>query len=168
MGIGKMTVGAASTIGKAMFGFGTNSLGNVGEIAIGTASAIGKTVIGAQQYVGAAAMKTGSFAFNEAASVGERLFNVSSSFVKNKESKLVFNEKTGHLADEGGGYGLSKVGWAAIAGATAYNGFSGAMNTYEQSVQGQIDPSMSNSTPKIDDAAATGDLVFALHNNRRG
>lgn len=68
-------------------------------------------------------------------------------------------------------YSLSWLGKGVVAGGVIIKGAKDALNTYMNDKRGQIDPYISSTTPQIrlmDDAGASGDLVFALNNNRKG
>lgn len=152
------------TAGKFIGNVANNSVGNIGSMGIN----IGKAAWSSQQYIGEATIKVAKFGADEAFKVGSVFNKATEKMINKKDAEYVFNKKTGKIDEKNGGYSLSKIGWGIVAGDTAYNGFSGALDTYNQENQGNTDQFMTNATPHIDDASATGDLVFALHNNRRG
>lgn len=94
--------------------------------------------------------------------------SMTTGLVKDQDTKLVFDKKSESIKETKGGYKLSGKGWAAIAGMTAFTGFNGAADTFASANQGQAPDQISPMTPKMDDAGASGDLVFALYKNRRG
>lgn len=68
-------------------------------------------------------------------------------------------------------YKFSGFGLSVMAAGSLLSGTKKAFNTFMEDKMGQRDGYISTSTPQIrlmDDAGATGDLVFALNNNRRG
>lgn len=69
---------------------------------------------------------------------------------------------------------LSSLGTSAISIGAAYIGASKAIEAYQEKKMGQISPFVERATPRLpsyelgEKAGATGDLVFALNQNRRG
>ena len=73
------------------------------------------------------------------------------------------------------GLKLTKIGAATLLGAGIIQGVSSGTQAYMGDRVGTVDPQKYTATPKIekedytlDNYGATGDLVFALHNNRHG
>jgi hypothetical protein len=62
-------------------------------------------------------------------------------------------------------------GRSVVVGAAAISGLTAGWQEYNKAHMGQIDPYMTKPTartPYLDNAGATGDLVFAMNANRRG
>ena len=94
-----------------------------------------------------------------------------------ERAKDVYNPVTGKLSHKSAHFNFSKKGKAALFGPALIAGGIGAAQTYEDNRVGQIDSNVVTATPDFtppkqasyaDNCGATGDLVFALHNNRFG
>lgn len=169
---------------KAGAGFGAGiasktakaAAGGIKDAAVESSGPVGK----AAEVVGKVAWEvgkaTGKAAGSEALRYGGLGRDLAFGLVEEKESMMKFNKKLGKFEKVGGGYGLSKTGKAVVGGAVAYQGISGGVAAYDSSQQGRmVDQQMTTATQTVDDyttkndfGGATGDLVFALHTNRRG
>ena len=146
--------------------------GGIKDAAIASSGPAGKIA----EVAGKVAWETGKAAGGEALRYGGIGKNLIFGLVEEKESMMKFNKKLGKFEKVGGGYGLSKTGKAVVGGAVAYQGISGGVVAYDSSQQGRmVDQQMTTATQTVDDyttkndfGGATGDLVFALHTNRRG
>lgn len=145
----------------------------IGSGAAKIAGTIGMTVKGAVSNTARAAMignLEGKVAGNIAKDVlnpldrhGKALLNIAGKMIKKNPG----NNADGIISD----YSLSGFGKAMVIGGSLVKGAKDAFNTYMSSKVGQRDGYISSVTPQIrlaDNAGATGDLVFALNNNRRG
>lgn len=142
--------------GNILAGIGSASANiakGIGHIATGFAT----TAVGAMEKGGLASM------LNPVSRSVGTFTNVASKFIKHKPG----NNENGIISD----YSLSGLGKAVVFGGALIKGAKDAAKTYMNDKRGQIDPYISSVTPQIrlmDDAGASGDLVFALNNNRRG
>lgn len=94
---------------------------------------------------------------------GKSILNIAGKMIKKNPG----NNADGIISD----YSLSGLGKAMVIGGSLIKGAKDAFNTYMNDKVGQRDAYISSPTPQIrltDNAGATGDLVFALNNNRRG
>lgn len=161
----KAAVSALQNSDKLFAGIGTG--------AAKVAGAIGMTVRGAVSNTARAAMignLEGKIAGNIVKDVlnpldrhGKTLLNVAGKMIKKNPG----NNADGIISD----YSLSGFGKALVIGGSLVKGAKDAFNTYMNSKIGQRDGYISSVSPQIqftDNAGATGDLVFALNNNRRG
>ena len=165
---------------KAGAGFGAGiasktakaAAGGIKDAAVESSGPVGKVA----EVVGNVAWEAGKAAGDEALRYGGLGRDLVFGLVEEKESMMKFNKKLGKFEKVGGGYGLSKTGKAVVGGAVAYQGISGGVVAYDSSQQGRmVDQQMTTATQTVDDyttkndfGGATGDLVFALHTNRRG
>ena len=165
---------------KAGAGFGAGiasktakaAAGGIKDAAVESSGPVGKVA----EVVGNVAWEAGKAVGSETLRYGGLGSDLVFSLVEEKESMMKFNKKLGKFEKVGGGYGLSKTGKAVVGGAVAYQGISGGVAAYDSSQQGRmVDQQMTTATQTVDDyttkndfGGATGDLVFALHTNRRG
>ena len=84
---------------------------------------------------------------------------------------------SGKVVRQGGGLKFTKLGMGVLVGAGALAGARDASEAHIEKQTGQIDANKRTATPEINleeyapqikNGGATGDLVFALHQNRRG
>lgn len=119
----------------------------------------GATVAGIKIAEGAGTV--GEIALGAAAKTGIRMAGMASSFVKEDANAML-------------GYKLNAGGKALAVGGAAVKGVADAFTTLNKLHQGAIEPGLVRATPQptyssmMNNAGATGDLVFALHHNRRG
>lgn len=82
----------------------------------------------------------------------------------------------GKVVRQGGGLKFTKLGMGVLVGAGALGGMRDAQEAYVEKQTGQIDANKKTATPEINleeyvpqikNGGATGDLVFALHQNRK-
>lgn len=136
----------------------------IGEGVINGASAIGAGVKNAAS----ATMKAGYFggAASAANPITRHLGGLAGFASKMVKENKGFNDD-GIISD----YSLSGLGKAVVFGGALIKGVKDAAKTYMNDKRGQIDPYITTMSPQIrlvDNAGATGDLIFALNNNRRG
>lgn len=99
-----------------------------------------------------------------------------SKMLKYEHETLDRNPITRELVVNSGGLKFTKLGAGIILGAGALAGTRDAVGTHLDNRVGPIDPHKVTAAPEIvkedysviDNGGATGDLVFALHENRRG
>lgn len=150
-GVGKATTKAFGAIGKA-----AGSVANYAANSLSFSPTELKTLgFGAKSRIASAADPLGRY--SRAAS------NIVGKFVKHSPGS-----NPGTLLPN---YKFTGLGVAALGAGSLIKGVKGAYNTLMNDKIGQRDGYISSVTPQIrlaDNAGATGDLVFALNNNRRG
>lgn len=159
---------------------------NVGKTAVTGAV---KGTVASAPYVGSAAKGVGKALWNGAEfihstfdpmrpvkAVGKTAFNLSGKFVKKDPVRYHFNEFTGKTTRKGGGYKLTGLGVGVMGSfATAGSAMDGLEST-TATAMGTVSSGMLTATPDfapreysfVNNGGATGDLAFALHNNRKG
>ena len=176
-GIGKAVLwGAKETVigtGSAILGLGKIGL----KAAIGTAGVgldatktVAKGAVKSTTYNNGSKNFLGMFA-KDVNDIGKKLF-------KYELPTKKFNPLTGELEEKLGGIAPTKLGLGVIGGIMAVGAANDYQSAYRESRIGQIDPKTRTATPDytpreyttgpVNNGGATGDLVFALHNNRRG
>ena len=95
------------------------------------------------------------------AKTGVRATHMASHFLKADPNEMI-------------GYKFNTAGKMLATAGALTKGIVGGFSTFNKLHQGTIEPGIVRATPQpvyssmMDNAGATGDLVFALHNNRRG
>lgn len=149
--IGAPAYALGSGIVKAVKGGTTlNALESIGAggVALGNAALKG-AITGAEIGVGALAK------------AGIRATSFASHFLKPDANEMI-------------GYKLNAGGKMLVTAGALTKGIVGGFSTFNKIHQGTIEPGLVRATPQpvyssmMNNAGATGDLVFALHNNRRG
>ncbi|WP_025115896.1 hypothetical protein [Lysinibacillus fusiformis] len=95
---------------------------------------------------------------------GNVALNLYGGFIKYTPEKMYFNKRKGELVTKPGRFSLSKTGLVAgsIIGL-------GVMAKDIQDERAGVSTGVTRATPSyLDNAGATGDLVFAMHQNRKG
>lgn len=99
----------------------------------------------------------------------------SDKLMKGTYESYEINPITRELVHRSGGLKFTKLGAGVILGSGALIGARDAASTHMDNRVGPIDPHKVTATPEIaaeeysiNNGGATGDLVFALHQNRRG
>ena len=136
----------------------------IGSATETVASAIGRGVKGAASATMKAATVGGASGVLNPVSRGlSGLTGFASSLIKHTPG----SNADGIISD----FSLSGLGKAVVFGGAMIKGVKDAAKTYMNDKRGQVDPYISSVSPQIrlmDDSGASGDLVFALNNNRRG
>lgn len=194
--VGTAAAGAAiGTIGLPLLG-ATAGLSAAGAITLGRnmgaiADTVGGAAISGFKYtgkLGAAALQGvnisgGSTAFGQTAA---RLTSgalspvrglmgmyetLASKAVEWSPGAIRYNKKTGAIR-RGRPLRIKPLGHGILFGAAAIGGLNRARQTFETSRMGEVDRYITRATPRMpsyyDNAGASGDLVFALNQNRRG
>ena len=170
---------AAASVGrKAANGF--DRVGNAGD-KVGRAGfgAARKAAHGAE-YVAkdawAGAHSTNGF-YNPFGFAAEKAYQGATKTGYWKRETHTYDRATGKVKVDSGGLKFTKLGLGVLFGAGALSGSVDAVQTAADDRVGAVDPQTVTATPTIkkqdyttnlDDGGATGDLVFALHNNRHG
>lgn len=182
-GVGSMMFGAGRVVGSAMlngadsFARGAFRAGKAGGKA--AARAGNKAMSGADFMAndiveGMNRENRGINMVGNAISVASRLAGKMGRYEHELYEK---NPMTGELVHHSGGLKFTKLGMGTLLGAGALSGIRDAHDTYLNNRVGQIDPQKYTATPDmrkedysmpVDNGGATGDLVFALHQNRHG
>lgn len=171
-------MGLLGTIGKAAYKVGKFTVGGIlkgtSKVVVGTAKG------GASIGKGIWAARNNTKGFNP---IGDAL-HTGEVFTKGmgdwERAKDVFDPITGKVKHTDAHFKLGGIGKAAIFGPAAIAGTLGAADTYMDDRVGAIDGNTVTATPVIgasssssapsyaNNGGATGDLVFAMHNNRFG
>lgn len=184
--IGAAALPAAGLLGAGAYGLGAGVLNNSDKIlsGIGTAGrsigvgigrAVHRSLVGPEfkgnTKLGKAAAGLGNRLLNPASRYLGTLDWVTNNFVSFEPRRQVFDEKRNKMVSKGG-FKMKWLGWGVL-GAGAMIGAARDVKDVQDSYRiGQRDPYITRATPRIptyvDNAGATGDLVFALNANRRG
>lgn len=180
---------AAKSVGKAAWA-GTKMAGKgaliaADKAAIGTAKVVGKTAevtSGVVTGVGRNAWRARNN--TKGANIIGTALNDTKAAVRGmghwEGAKDVYNPITGKVKHTDSHFALGKFGKAAIFGPAAAAGVLGAGDAYMDNRVGAIDGNVVTATPIVggnsasgspsyaNNGGATGDLVFAMHNNRFG
>ena len=176
--------------GAKSLGIGTAKLG--ADIALGGLGLVGSAAIGAAKgglfigrHVGLPLIKnvaqsviSRNGAMNPIGSGVKLAGKFAGKLIKREPVRTVYNEETKKLETRGGGLKFTKLGMGLIAGGALVKSATGVYDAYMNSRISQMDPYKTSLTPDYrpqeyhvqhpDMAGATGDLVFAMHANRRG
>lgn len=166
-GIGAgVTTAALNPQGVKNFGLSTMQM--VGGVSMDVAEKIGGATIGLVDGAianGPQMLATGTaMAGIGLEKYGSAIGKVSEKFVRNKRP----DEKGGIFGE----YKLSALGAAAVVGTEVIGGGIQAFNSFNQNRMGTHDGQIMRATPTTpsyaNNGGATGDLVFSLHQNRKG
>lgn len=181
----------AGKVGSALWGVAKG----VGKIGWAGTKLVGKAALKGMDYAAEGAFKVGAKAVKGAAYIAKDAYSARN--VRNarnmagveihtagamakgmgdwQRSKDVYNKVTGELTHHDGRFKLGKFGVAAFGVPAAVSGTVDAGQQYMQERVGASDGQVVTATPVVaakkystDNCGATGDLVFALHNNRHG
>ena len=188
--IGKAAWSGLKTSGKAIGKAGKWTAGKVGNGTIIAAEKAGSAAITAGKYGAKGAAILGvdfarslnvtdgpMAAFrNPVGTAARGTGNFLGKLVEYEPETRVYNETTGKLTRKMGGFKATKLGMGVILGIGLLGGMNKAVDTHIGDRMGRPSPKMQTLTPDYnpvqyqtsmpDDMGATGDLVFALHNNR--
>lgn len=145
-GISKVGMGAIKNpqiAGKALAGIGSGMIG-AGKAAAGTATMAGRT---------------GHYGYRKAS-------NFAAGLIKYTPEKTVM--KNGELVTKKGKFRPSAMGYTVAAGIAGVMGANNLVDNRMESRAGTPSGSRTATPNYLDNAGATGDLVFAMHQNRRG
>lgn len=158
---------------------------------VGKTTVIGaaKGAIASAPYVGSAAKGVGKALWHGAEFIHDTFdpmrpvkaasktaFNLGGQLIKKDPVKYHFNKLTGKTVRKGGGYKLTGLGVGVMGSfATAGSAIDGLEST-TATAMGTVSSGMLTATPDFapreysfaNNGGATGDLAFALHNNRKG
>lgn len=159
-----IVIGGAARLGYEGLAAFPKFAAGVGSGMIKGASKLGKSAIGLASNTNMLLNTGGARMFaNPIARHGSAMLNFASKLVK-----PVADNGTGAIIK---GYKFSALGGTLLAAGSLASGAKDAYNYLMNDRMGQRDGRMYSATPTIrlmDDAGASGDLVFALNNNRRG
>lgn len=168
--VGKSIPGIAALAGKGTVKAADKMLG-VTDSAVGTGIKAGKYM--ARDAL--AGMNSGNRFLNPAGNALNLADKFGSRLMKYDYERLERNPLTNELVVHSGGLKFTRLGAGIILGAGALAGSREALNNHMNNRIGTIDPKKVTATPEmekeeysINNGGATGDLVFALHNNRKG
>jgi len=189
---------AGSAIGSLALGMGKVAGKAIAEVGVGTADLAGNALIGSAKAAGKGAVKTADFVgegvlqslnsprgiYNPVGTIAGLSKSAADAIIKGplkmgryEREKHHINRFTGKTEIDPGGLKLTPLGMGVLLGSGALAGAMSAEHQYRSNRIGPVDPQTRTATPSmapqeyrrgIDDAGATGDLVFALHQNRRG
>lgn len=173
-GIGKLGLSLGRTGVRAGI-LGTELLG---KSAISASSLIGKTTINLGYHSGKSIYK--SLHYNDFRNpIGKTLqagYKFTTGLAKYTPEETVYNATKHKLETRGGDFSLTKKGRVAVAGIGLIGAGINLAGTSDKNNMGITDTKITTATPiyqqatqnkrNIDFGGATGDLVFALHNNR--
>lgn len=164
--------GAAVLTAPVLLGMGAKSTLNIGTALGDGMLNVGKSLVNnfSKEAVGAKALSTG-------ASIGGFGFKALGAVSASPLLNGVFNpmnmvKRTADVTKGIGGVQLSALGKTVVGIGTLADTIHSTWNAEKKVRMGQIDPNITRATPNIpsymDNAGATGDLVFAMNRNRRG
>ena len=165
VGAVSLPVAAAATygIGTAAI-YGAKNLDKVGEGVFSAAR--GLRTAGAA--LGAGAMHP----YGPIARWGGAATKLLGNMVEYIPEKQVFNQSKNILEKTGGKFKLKPLGWGVLGAGAAVGAVGDMWSKSAEYHMGQIDNEMTRATPRLpsymDNAGASGDLVFAMNANRRG
>lgn len=173
-GAGKLALSLGRTGVKAGI-LGTELLGRG---AISTTSLIGKTAINLGYFGGKTVYK--SLQYDDFRNpIGKTLkagYKFTTGLAKYNPKETVYNVTKHKLETRGGNFSLTKKGKVAVAGIGLIGAGMNLASASDKNSMGMTDSRITTATPiyqqptqnkrNIDFGGATGDLVFALHNNR--
>ena len=181
--LGKAALGTASftfdALGAAADGMATKIVLPAADLGGRAAIKTAKGAVKAGRYMaedalaGANSKNRGINVLSNTAELGYRLAGKFGTYTRDVHTL----DSAGNVKIKSGGLKATKLEAGVLLGAGALGGMHDVVGTYMDDRVGPIDPNKVTATPKIekeeyhrgvDNAGATGDLVFALHNNRRG
>lgn len=117
---------------------------------------------------GAAAVNT---IFNPLNRYAGSVVRIADSFVDYTPRRQVYDPYKQKMVSRGG-FKLKPLGWGVLGAGAIIGAARDTVSTFDNARIGARDPQIYRATPRIpaylDNAGATGDLVFALNANRRG
>ena len=170
--LGKKTAGAAWGVTKM-----ADRVGMVG------ASRLGTVGLKASSYLGGAAINSAMSTNpikNPLGVMAKGAYKLGGKMVKYTPGEHVYDEASKKIVKQAPSLKLTKFGAAVLMGGSILGSAMSAMNKFETDRMGKVDTEVTTSTPDarpqeygvssppIDHAGATGDLVFALFKNRHG
>lgn len=169
---GKLAWKTGKTIGKLSLG----TAGILGRGAIGLTSGLGKLSVNLGYYGGKNVLNSLKYDDwrNPIGKAAKGIYNFSSSLVKYVPEETVYNATKNQLEHRSGKLKLTGRGKVALAGTALFGMVANFNNSNSFKNMGSTDTNITTATPvfqntksnKVDFGGATGDLVFALHNNR--
>lgn len=177
IGIGKGALEAGKSIPNTAMSAGKSTV-KAADKMLGATDKIVGTGIKAGKYMvedALAGMNSSNRFLNPTGNALNLADKFGSRLMKYNYERLEKNPITKELVFHSGGLKFTKLGAGIILGAGALAGSREALNNHMNNRIGTIDPRKVTATPEIEkedyainNGGATGDLVFALHNNRRG
>lgn len=165
--IGAGAVSGAKNLGEAVPGM-------LERLGVGTAN-VARALVNPYQFSGNNPLgRFANAALNPLGTIGKITGNVIKNSVERAPSSYSF--KNGEFIKKGGGIRMTNLGRGIIGAGVVAGAIGGIRDALVESRMGALDPNVVTSTsmympdPKpaqTSDAGATGDLVFALHGNRR-
>lgn len=181
--VGGAVIGGSAVPATALFGAGAISAGSfvlrnsdkilygVGRAGVGLGNALYRGFTGPQLNESSMVGRIGNRVLDPVNRYTGIAGGIMRNFADYEPRREMFDERKGKMVKKGG-FKIKPLGWGVIgAGAligTAKETYSAVTNIR----MGERDPYITRATPRIpsyvDNAGATGDLVFALNANRRG
>lgn len=185
--IGSVALGTAKVAGSAALNIGDAVATGAWKAGSRTAKAAGKGAVKTADFVGEGVIQSlnsprgiynpvGTIA-SLSKSAGDAIIKGPLKMGRYEREKHHINRFTGEIEVDPGGLKLTPLGMGVLLGSGALAGAMNAEHQYRSNRIGPVDPQTRTATQSmapqeyrrgIDDAGATGDLVFALHQNRRG
>jgi len=138
----------------------------LGKASYGAAKGLGSAAFGAAEIGGGAALKTAGLAAKTAPIVAGMGLRAGAGLAATSSS-LIKADPKGFM-----GVTMSGVGKGIFVGGSLLAGAKQGLDTFNTNRMGQRDGQVTTATPQtpkynmLDDAGATGDLVFDLHKNK--
>lgn len=160
--IGTATIPAIGLASAGVYGIGKAAINNSGAIA----SEVLGGIYGAGKIVDS--VLGSKYVNKQLSSAGKVLGNM----FEYSPSRIVTDAAKKTIEEVPGKFKLKPLGWGMAGAGIAIKGTMGAVNEADRIHRGAVDNYVTSATPRIpsyaNNAGATGDLVFALNNNRRG
>lgn len=173
---GGMSAGQGAMVGAAVGGLAMPAMGllgagisKVGMSAISNPQVVGKGLAGiGSGMIGAAkaSVPVASMAGRTGYYGAKKMSNIAGALVKYTPEKSVI--KDGQLITKRGKFRPTALGYGVAAGIAGVMGANKAVDKAFDSRAGTPSGSRTATPNYLDNAGATGDLVFAMHQNRRG
>ena len=158
---GSLAMPAMGLLGAGIGAVGMKAVQNPQMLGKGMA-ATGSAMIGA----GKAAMATGSMAARTGYYGAKKMSNIAGGLVKYTPEKTSI--ENGKLITKRGKFRPSALGYTVAAGIAGVMGAKNIVDSGFESRAGTPSGTRTATPNYLDNAGATGDLVFAMHQNRRG